>query len=108
MKTLFLLLTFVSVTAFAQTTYFSDPNGMPLGTAQRVGNTTYFSNANGMPVGTAQQTGNTTYYSNSNGMPVGTAQSIQPIKPSFQQPMNAPVAPTFPAGPLFPSSPRGM
>ena len=96
--------------SFAQTTYYSDSNGMPMGTAQRSGNTTYYSNANGMPIGTAQQSGNTTYYSNANGMPIGTAQSTQPIQPQpFQQaPMNAPSAPTFPTGPLFPSSPRGM
>jgi hypothetical protein len=96
---------FVSSVAIAQTTYYSDSNGMPLGTAQQSGNTTYYSNANGMPVGTAQQSGNTTYYSNANGMPVGTAQSPQ----QFQQaPMNTSPAPTFPTSPLFPSSPRGM
>ena len=108
MKTLFLFLALVATTVFAQTTYYSDSNGMPIGTAQRAGNTTYYSNANGMPVGTAQQSGNTTYYSNANGMPVGTAQGSQPIQPTFQQPMNSSPAPTFPAGPLFPSSPRGM
>ncbi|MBU3588528.1 hypothetical protein [Polynucleobacter sp. 80A-SIGWE] len=93
---------------FAQTTYYSDANGMPAGTAQRSGNTTYYSNANGMPVGTAQQSGNTTYYSNANGMPAGTAQTTQPFQSVPIAPMNTPVAPTFPAGPLFPSSPRGM
>jgi hypothetical protein len=56
------LLLLVSSTASAQMTYYNDANGMPLGTAQRMGNTTYYSNANGMPVGTAQQMGNTTYY----------------------------------------------
>ena len=76
---------FASSVAFAQTTYYSDSNGMPLGTAQK--------------------SGNTTYYSNANGMPVGTAQSPQ----QFQQaPMNTSPAPTFPTSPLFPSSPRGM
>ena len=94
-----------SSVAFAQTTYYSDSNGMPLGTAQKSGNTTYYSNANGMPLGTAQQSGNTTYYSNANGMPLGTAQSPQ----QFQQaPMNTLPAPTFPTSPLFPSSPKGM
>ena len=70
--------------------------------------TTYYSDANGMPMGTAQQVGNTTYYSNANGMPMGTAQSPQPIQQFQQAPMNAPSAPTFPTSPLFPSSPRGM
>ncbi|QWE14370.1 hypothetical protein [Polynucleobacter sp. AP-Sving-400A-A2] len=108
MKYIFMLLTLVSTVSIAQTTYYSDANGMPLGTAQRSGNTTYYSNANGMPVGTAQQSGNTTYYSNANGMPVGTAQSPQPIQQFQQAPMNVPSAPTFPTSPLFPSSPRGM
>jgi hypothetical protein len=70
--------------------------------------TTYYSDSNGMPMGTAQRSGNTTYYSNANGMPVGTAQSTQPIQPFQQAPMNTPSAPTFPTSPLFPSSPRGM
>ena len=84
-----MMLLLFSTLVGAQTTYYSDSNGMPLGTAQRSGNTTYYSNANGMPVGTAQQSGNTTYYSNANGMPVGTAQAPQPIQ-------------------QFPSSPKGM
>lgn len=110
MKYIGTILLMLSTLVSAQTTYYSDANGMPLGTGQRVGNTTYYSNANGMPVGTAQQSGNTTYYSNANGMPMGTAQSTQPIQPQpFQQtPMNAPSAPTFPTSPLFPSSPKGM
>lgn len=108
MKYLLVLLIAISMPVLAQTTYYSNSNGMPIGTAQQVGNTTYYSNANGMPVGTAQQVGNTTYYSNANGMPAGTAQSTQPFQAMPTQPMNAPVAPTFPSGPLFPSSPRGM
>ena len=100
------LLMFISTNVFAQTTYYSDANGMPIGTAQKSGNTTYYSNANGMPTGTAQNVGNTTYYSNANGMPIGTAQ--QPIQQQFQQaPLNAPSSPTFPTSPLFPSSPIG-
>lgn len=110
MKYIGMMLLLFSTMVGAQTTYYSDSNGMPLGTAQRSGSTTYYSNANGVPVGTAQQSGNTTYYSNANGMPVGTAQSPQPIQPQqFQQaPMNAPSAPLFPTSPLFPSSPKGM
>lgn len=108
MKYLLALTTLFVSLSFAQTTYYSDSNGMPMGTAQRSGNTTYYSNAKGMPIGTAQQSGNTTYYSNANGMPMGTAQSTQPIQPFQQPPMSAPLAPTFPTSPLFPSSPRGM
>ena len=108
MKYLSVFLLMFSTIVSAQTTYYSDANGMPLGTAQRSGNTTYYSNANGMPVGTAQQSGNTTYYSNANGMPVGTAQSPQSIQQFQQPPMNAQSAPIFPTSPMFPSSPRGM
>ena len=39
--------------SYAQTTYYTNPNGMPVGQAQQVGNTTYYSNPNGMPVGQA-------------------------------------------------------
>lgn len=108
MKYIGMMLMLFSTLVGAQTTYYSDSNGMPLGTAQRSGNTIYYSNANGMPIGTAQQSGNTTYYSNANGMPVGTAQSTQPIQPFQQAPINAPSAPIFPTSPLFPSSPKGM
>jgi hypothetical protein len=88
MKYVFMLLTLASSVSIAQTTYYSD--------------------ANGMPMGTAQKSGNTTYYSNANGMPMGTAQSPQPIQQFQQAPMNAPSTPTFPTSPMFPSSPRGM
>ena len=83
MKYIAAFLVTISSLAVAQTTYYSDSNGMPLGTAQRSGNTTYYSNANGMPAGTAQSVGNTTYYSNANGMPIGTAQ--QPIQQQLHQ-----------------------
>lgn len=108
MKYILSLMALISSVSFAQTTYYSDSNGMPLGTAQRSGNTTYYSNANGAPLGTAQQSGNTTYYSNANGTPLGTAQSPQPIQQFQQAPMNTAPAPTFPTSPLFPSSPKGM
>ena len=87
MKLYIALLMFVPTLSFAQTTYYSDANGMPIGTAQKSGNTTYYSNANGMPIGTAQQ-------------PI-QQQQIQ------QAPLNAPSSPTFPTSPLFPSSPIG-
>ena len=44
----------ISFQAFSQTTYYTNPNGVPTGQAQQVGNTTYYSNPNGMPVGQAQ------------------------------------------------------
>ena len=101
------LLIFLSTNVFAQTTYYSDANGMPIGTAQRMGNTTYYNNANGAPVGTAQQMGNTTYYNNANGTPMGTAQSPMPIQQQPSSQFSTPPAPTFPTSPLFPSSPIG-
>ena len=88
MKYILSLMALISSVSFAQTTYYSDANGMPIGTAQR--------------------SGNTTYYSNANGMPMGTAQAPQPIQQFQQAPMNAPLAPTFPTSPMFPSSPKGM
>ena len=51
---LVMTLALVSVHAGAQTTYYSNQNGMPVGQAQQVGNTTYYTNQNGMPVGQAQ------------------------------------------------------
>jgi hypothetical protein len=106
MKNFLLLLSFVSLPLQAQVTYFNDSQGMPLGTANRVGNTTYYSDASGMPLGTAQSVGNTTYYNNANGFPLGTANTPQAI-PSYTPRYSAPPAPTFPTAPLFPSSPRG-
>ena len=84
MKTIFLVFVFLSQTIYAQTTYYSDSMGLPLGTANRVGNTTFYSNAMGLPLGSAQ-----------------TPQTVAPIKnytPSY----------ATPPAPLFPTSPRGM
>ena len=54
-NTIFLItVSAISIQAFSQTTYYSNPNGVPTGQAQQVGNTTYYSNPNGMPVGQAQ------------------------------------------------------
>ena len=50
----FVALSAISIQAFSQTTYYSNPNGVPVGQAQQVGNTTYYSNPNGVPVGQAQ------------------------------------------------------
>ena len=87
MKNAIAMLAFVSATTFAQTTYYNNFNGTPLGTAQQVGNTTYYNNANGTPL--------------------GTAQSAQPIQQAPITQFSAPSAPTFPTSPLFPTSPIG-
>ena len=108
MKFYLLFLGFLSLPIQAQVTFFNDSQGMPLGTANRVGNTTYYSNAAGLPLGTAQSVGNTTYYSNANGIPLGTANTPQIVQPYSVPQYRTPPAPTFPTAPLFPTSPRGM
>ena len=87
MKYLIALFALVPFMAMAQTTYYNDANGMPLGTAQRMGNTTYYNNANGTPM--------------------GTAQSPMPIQQQPSSQFSSPPVPTFPTSPLFPSSPIG-
>ena len=93
--------TFISVLMFypivmlAQTTFYSNQNGMPVGQATQMGNTTFYSNANGMPAGQAQQMGNTIFYSNQNGMPVGQAQT--PFVPAGQSATTSPLSPLPPA-----------
>ena len=106
MKTLLFTLALISLPVQAQITFFNDSLGLPLGTANQIGNTTFYSDAMGLPLGTAQTIGNTTFYSNSLGLPLGTANTPQPI-PSYTPRYNSPPAPTFPTAPLFPTSPRG-
>jgi hypothetical protein len=63
---------------------------------------TFFNDSLGLPMGTANQMGNTTFYNDAKGLPLGTANTPQPILP-----FSAPQA-ISPPGPFFPSSPRGM
>lgn len=107
MKTLLLILGLITLPVQAQITFFNDSLGMPLGTANQIGNTTFYSDAMGLPLGTAQTIGNTTFYSNSLGLPLGTANTPQPVQPYALPQYRTPPAPTFPAAPLFPPSPRG-
>jgi hypothetical protein len=90
MKLKIFLLTLVAMPLQAQTTFFSDAMGLPLGTANRVGNTTFYSNAMGLPLGTAQ-----------------TPQTVAPIQ-NYAPSYSTPSAPLFPTAPMFPTSPRGM
>ena len=78
--------------AKAQTSYFNNQYGQPVGSAQQVGNTNYFSNQYGQPTGTAQQVGNTTYINNQYGQPVGSVQT--PVQPP--QPLQPYYIPPFP------------
>lgn len=64
--------------SYAQTTFYNDQYGMPVGSATRSGNTTYFNDAYGMPQGTATQSGNTTFFNNQYGLPVGSATALLP------------------------------
>ena len=54
MKIILLGLAMLSTQVFSQTTYYTNPNGVPTGQAQQVGNTTYYSNPSGVPIGQAQ------------------------------------------------------
>jgi hypothetical protein len=47
----------LSTAAMAQTTYYTGPNGQPLGSSNAIGGTTYYTGPNGMPRGTANTIG---------------------------------------------------
>lgn len=102
MKTLIFLLGLIALPVEAQVTFFNDAMGLPMGTANQMGNTTFYNDAKGLPLGTAQNMGNITFYNDAKGLPLGTANTPQSIPPfGGSQPISPP-------GPLFPSSPRGM
>lgn len=67
--------------SYAQTTYYSNQYGQPMGTATTIGNTTYYSNQYGQPMGSASTYGNTTTYANPNGQMIGGVP--QPPPPSY-------------------------
>lgn len=103
MKFFLLLLVTLISPAKAQITFFNDANGLPLGTANRVGNATYYNDSAGLPLGTANQVGRTTYYNDSSGLPVGTAISPQPVQPYYVPQFNNQPIPRIPAPSLYPS-----
>ena len=74
MKKIFVVVFLLSLVGVvrADTYYYTNSNGMPAGSSQRMGNTTYYTNSNGMPAGSSQRMGNTVYHYDSNGMPAGT------------------------------------
>ena len=102
MRTFIFLFAFAALPVQAQVTFFNDSLGLPVGTANQMGNTTFYNDAKGLPLGTAQNMGNITFYNDAKGLPLGTANTPQPILP-----FSAPQA-ISPPGPFFPSSPRGM
>ena len=102
MKAFIFVLGLIALPVKAQVTFFNDSLGLPMGTANQMGNTTLYSDAKGLPLGSSQNLGDITMFSNAKGLPLGTASTPQPILPfSGSQPISPP-------GPFFLSSPRGM
>lgn len=100
----FFILALLSFNTKAQVTYFNNSSGLPLGTANQIGNITYFNDSAGLPLGTANQVGRITYFNDSAGLPLGTAISPLPTQPYhvpqiYSQPVpRAPVVPLSPMG----------
>jgi hypothetical protein len=108
MRNILFIAVLLALPVQAQVTFFNDSLGLPLGTANQMGNTTFYSDAKGLPLGTAQNMGNVTFFNDAKGLPLGTANTPQPL-PTYNMPrMNTPPAPLFPTSPTFPTSPRGM
>ena len=101
MRSFLFIAALLALPAKAQVTFFNDSLGLPLGTANQMGNTTFYNDAKGLPLGTAQNMGNVTFFNDAKGLPLGTSMTPQPILPP-----NSPQS-IFPPAPLFPSSPRG-
>lgn len=81
MKKIIFALIALPIGVFAQTTYYTDRNGQPMGTATTMGNVTFYTNQYGQPMGTASTYGNTTTYANQNGQVIGGVP--QPPPPSY-------------------------
>jgi len=97
MKNILIFLSFLSVSAFAQTTYYYGPQGESQGTATRNGNTTYYYGPQGQSAGTAVQPSNG--YQNNGGqiqspslnqIPVAPVQNYgnQPLPQPYRSPSN--------------------
>jgi hypothetical protein len=102
MRTIIFIFALIALPAKAQMTFFNDSLGLPMGTANQMGNTTLYSDAKGLPLGSSQNLGSITIFSDAKGLPLGTANTPQPILP-YSAPQGI-----SPPGPFFPSSPRGM
>jgi len=82
MRTLTILVCFLaSSLCEAQTTYYSNQYGQPIGSTTTIGNTTYYNGRYGQPLGSATTYGNTTTYANPNGQVIGGVP--QPPPPSY-------------------------
>ena len=102
MRNILFITALLALPVQAQVTFFNDSLGLPLGTANQMGNTTFYSDAKGLPLGTAQNMGNVTFFNDAKGLPLGTANTPQPILP-----LTSPQT-ILPPAPFFPTSPRGM
>lgn len=100
MKVCLLPLLCASFTAQAQMTLYSDALGLPLGSANQVGNTAVYSDALGLPLGSSQTIGNTTMYSDSLGLPAGSSYTFQPIQSGSSIRELLPPASIFPTNPI--------
>jgi hypothetical protein len=102
MRTFIFVLGLIALPAKAQVTFFNDSLGLPMGTANQIGNTTLYSDAKGLPLGSSQNLGSITMFSDAKGLPLGSSNTPQPILP-YTAPQ-----PISPPGPFFPSGQRGM
>lgn len=105
MTFLMLALSFMSVTASAQTTYYTGPQGQNLGSSNNYGgNTTYYTGPQGQNLGTSNNYGgSTTYYTGPQGQNAGSASTYGGTT-YFNGPAGtySPMAPLVPIAPLFP------
>ena len=102
MRTIIFVFALIALPVKAQVTFFNDALGLPMGTANQMGNTTLYSDAKGLPLGSSQNLGSITMFSDAKGLPLGSANTPQPIFP-YSAPQSL-----SPPGPFFPSGQRGM
>ena len=102
MRAIIFVIALIALPVQSQVTFFNDSLGLPMGTANKMGNTTLYSDAMGLPLGSSQNLGSITMFSDAKGLPLGTANTPQPILP-YSAPQSL-----SPPGPFFPSGQRGM
>ncbi|MFZ4673880.1 MAG: hypothetical protein ACOYL1_06030 [Chlamydiia bacterium] len=106
MKLFLAMLLVMPLIVQAQITYFNNSSGLPLGTANQIGNITYFNDSAGLPLGTANQVGRITYFNDAAGLPLGTAISPQPVQPYYVPQFNNQPIPNAPVIPIYPGRMR--
>jgi len=106
MKSCLVFLLVIALPVQAQITFFNNSSGLPLGTANQIGNITYFNDSAGLPLGTANQVGRITYFNDAAGLPLGTAISPQPVQPYYVPQFNNQPIPNAPVIPIYPGRMR--